>query len=132
MTMADTRRGEKIGWLGGFAGGFLGIPALAVVFLVQGDLLAGLVGIALGVLGYGTVVRFRPWRYPDTPYWRLLIPPYLALIAAVVWGFWAYGAEAAADRSWWEIMQLLVLFLPFVTVGKRCWRDGEQAGGQGQ
>jgi len=132
MTMADARRGEKIGWLGGFAGAFLWIPALAVVFLVQGKLLAGVIGIALGALGYGTVIRFRPWRYPDTSYWRLMIPPYLALSAAVVWGFWAYGAEAAAEMAWWEIMQLLVLFLPFLTVGNRCWRDGEQAGGQGR
>ena len=130
--MADTRRGEKIGWLGGFAGAFLWIPGLAVVFLVQGTLLAGLFGNALGALGYGLVVLFRPWRFPDTPYWRLLIPPYLALSVAVVWAFWAYGAEAAAEMSWWQSMQLLVLFLPFLTVGKRCWHDGEQSGGQGR
>ncbi len=103
-----------------------------MVFLVQGKLLAGVIGIALGALGYGSVVWFRPWRFPDTPYWRLLIPPYLALSAAVAWGFWAYGVAAAAEMSGWESMQLLVLFLPFVTVGKRCWRDGEQAGGQGR
>jgi len=67
MTMADTRRGEKLGWLGGFAGAFLWIPALAVVFLVQGKPLAGLIGFALGALGYGLVVWFRPWRFPETP-----------------------------------------------------------------
>ena len=99
MTMAHTRRGEKLGWLGGFAGAFLWIPVLAVVFLVQGKLLAGLLGLPLGALGYGIVVWFRPWRFPDTPYWRLLIPPYLAFSAAVAWGFWAYGAEAAAEMD---------------------------------
>ena len=38
-----------------------------MVFLVQGKLLAGVIGIALGALGYGSVVWFRPWRFPDTP-----------------------------------------------------------------
>ena len=48
--------------------------------------------------------------------------------------FWlaVWAVAAAAEMSGWESMQLLVLFLPFVTVGKRCWRDGEQAGGQGR
>ena len=55
----------------------------------------------------------------------------LAASAIVGWGFWAYGAHAATELAGWEILQLLVLFLPFLTVGQRCWRDGEQAGGQG-
>ena len=128
--MLPTRRGEKLGWLGGFAGGFLWILVLALVFLGRGELVAGLVGLAFSVLGYGAVVRLSPWRYPDTPYWRLLLPPYLALVAAVPWAIWGFGPEEAAGLNWWQLMPLLALFSPFVTIGSRRWRDGDQGGGQ--
>ena len=129
--MLPTRRGEQLGWLGGFAGGFLWIPVLAVVFLVRGELLAGLTGFALGALGYGAVVLSRPWRYPDTPYWRLLLLPYLALVAAVPWAIWGFGPEEAAGLTWWQLLPMLALFSPFVTIGRRRWRDGDRACGQG-
>lgn len=124
------RTGEKIGWLGGFAGGFLWIPALAVLFLVRGELAAGLAGIALTVLGYGAVVLFRPWRHPDTRYWRLLLPPYLALCAAVPWAVWGFGPESAGALAWWQLVPLVALLSPFVTMGWRRWRDGEQGDGR--
>lgn len=40
----------------------MSVTVLAVVFLVRGELVAGLVGIALGVPGYGGVVLLRPRR----------------------------------------------------------------------
>lgn len=120
----QSRMGEKVGWLGGFAGGFLWIPALAVLFLVRGERVAGLVGIALCVLGYSGVVWFSPWRFPDTRYWRLLLPPYLALAAAVVWAVWGFGPRSADALAWWQLGPLLALLSPFVTIGWRRWSDG--------
>lgn len=128
--MSRSRIGEKIGWLGGFAGGFLWIPALAMLFLARGELLAGLTGIAVGVLGYGAVVLRRPWRHPDTPYWRLLLLPYLALFASVPWAIWGFGPEVATALNWWQLLPFLALLSPFVTIGARRWRDGDQGGGQ--
>ena len=64
--MTASRAGEKLGWPGGWAGGFLWVLALAILFLLRGQLVDGLVGLALAGLGYGAVAFFRPWRYPDT------------------------------------------------------------------
>jgi hypothetical protein len=130
MAVMQPRSGEKLGWLGGFAGGFLWIPALAVLFLVRGETAAGLAGFVLGAVGYGAVVSCRPWRYPDTRYWRLLILPNLALFAAVPWAIWGFGPEAAGSLDWWLVLPFLALLSPFVTIGWRRWRDGAPEGGQ--
>ena len=45
--MMASRAGEKLGWLGGWAGGFLWVLALAILFLLRGQLVDGLVGLAL-------------------------------------------------------------------------------------
>ncbi len=124
------RSGEKLGWLAGFAGGFLWIPALAVLFLTRGDMAAGLAGFALAAAGYGAVVFLRPWRFPDTRYWRLFILPYIALFAAVPWAIWGFGPETAGALEWWLLLPLLALLSPFVTIGWRRWRDGEPGLGQ--
>jgi hypothetical protein len=42
--MTASRAGEKLGWLGGWAGGFLWVLALAILFL-RGQLVDGLVGL---------------------------------------------------------------------------------------
>ncbi|NCA71161.1 MAG: hypothetical protein EOM91_13860 [Sphingobacteriia bacterium] len=123
--MPQRRLGEKIGWLGGFAGGFLWIPPLAILFMIRGQLLAGCVGIALCVIGYGAVIRLTPWRYPNTAYWRLLLIPYLILLCTLPWAIWGFGPETA-DLDWWLLMPMLALLSPFVTIGTRRWGDGDQ------
>lgn len=115
------RRGEQIGWLVGWAGAFLWIIALAVLFLARGQVIAGLIGLALAALGYGAVVLFRPWRYPHTRYWRLLLAPYLLLLVAVPWAVWGFGPEAAAELTWWHAMILLPVLSPFASIGWRRW-----------
>jgi hypothetical protein len=122
--MIASRAGEKLGWLGGWAGGFLWVLALAVLFLLRGQLVDGLVGLALVGLGYGAVVFFRPWRFPETRYWRLLILPYIVMFAAVPWAIWSFSAESAEDLSWWQLLPLLAVLSPFATIGWRRWRDG--------
>ncbi|MCF7978333.1 MAG: hypothetical protein K9L82_09990, partial [Chromatiaceae bacterium] len=94
----QTRRAEQLGWLLGWAGGYLWILALALVFLVRGQLAVGLSGLALAALGYGAVVQGRPWRAPRTRYWRLMLLPYLAMLAGVPWAIWGFGPDAAGLR----------------------------------
>ncbi len=117
------RTGEKLGWLGGWAGGFVWVLALAILFLFRGQLIDGLVGLALAGLGYGAIVFFMPWRYPETRYWRLLIAPYLAMFAAIPWAIRSFGPEAINTLSWWQLLPLLAVLSPFATIGWRRWGD---------
>lgn len=91
------RRGEKLGWLGGWAGSFLWVPPIAVAFLLRGQRLAGSVGLLLAALGYGAAMAFSPWRHPATRYWQLMLAPYAALIATVPWAIWGFARN---PRDW--------------------------------
>ncbi|MEA3641897.1 MAG: hypothetical protein VBE63_18450 [Lamprobacter sp.] len=119
------RRGEQLGWLLGWAGGFLWIAALALMFLWRGQLLIGCSGLALAVLGYGAVLVFRPWRAPRTRYWRLMILPYLAMLSGVPWAIWGFGPEAAGELNVWQALILLPVLSPLFSMGWKRWEDGE-------
>ncbi len=43
--MTASRAGEKLGWPGGWAGGFLWVLALAILFLLRGSLSTGRWGL---------------------------------------------------------------------------------------
>lgn len=122
--MRASRTGERRGWLLGWAGGFAWVLALALLFLARGQRVDGLIGLGLAGLGYGAVVFFRPWRYPNTRYWRLLILPYLMMLAAVPWAIWGFGTESAEALSWWHAFLLLPVLSPFASSGWRRWSDG--------
>jgi hypothetical protein len=98
------------------------VLALAILFLLRGQLVDGLVGLGLAGLGYGAVVFFRPWRYPDTRYWRLLLVPYVVMVAAVPWAIWSFGTESVEALSWWQLLPLLAVLSPLATIGGRRWR----------
>lgn len=113
------RRGEQLGW----AGGFPWIVALALLFLWRGQLLIGCSGLALAALGYGAVLVFRPWRCARMRYWRLMILPYLAMLSGVPWAIWGFGPEAAGELNAWQALILLPVPSPFASIGWRRW-DG--------
>jgi hypothetical protein len=122
------RNGERIGWLGGWLGSFLWVPALGILFLVRGQPIVGALGIALGMVGMGAAYLARPWRHPDTPYWKLMMAPMAVLAIAVVWTLWAFGPEArhAEGPGGWALLPAVGVFIvPFFSVGRRRWRDGE-------
>ena len=109
----------------GWAGGFLWIMALALVFLWRGQWLVGLLGLALAGLGYAAVVFFRPWRSPRTRYWRLMLLPYVAMLGGVPWAIWGFGPEAAGPLNPWQALLLLPVLSPLFSLGWRCWQVGE-------
>lgn len=63
----ENRKGEKIGWVGGWLGGFLWVAALAVVFLFQGKILQAVSGVGLAAAAVACALRFVPWRFPENP-----------------------------------------------------------------
>jgi hypothetical protein len=121
----DERTGEKIGWIGGWLGGFLWVLVLGIVFAVRGDWAIGATGIVIFLVAIAVVFLMAPWRHPETPYLRLLVPPYGALVGSIIWVVAAFDAFDRKGFDPWVLLCLVPAFLPLFTMSRRRWRDGE-------
>lgn len=117
------RQGEKVGWIGGWLGGFVWLLLLVGVWLYQQKTTEALVGLLLLVLGVAAVVFLAPWRHPQTRQWKLLLPIYIVLFLAVVWAVRAYGGLQAMGLNWWSVFWAMPLLIPFFTLGQRTWNE---------
>jgi len=121
--MAD-RRQEKIGWIGGWLGGFIWVLILSVMFFVQGKTMQAWVGMLITGGGLATILFFSPWRHPQVLYRLLMTPIYLLFFVAIAWGVWALGdLRLMGINSWWASLILLPILTPLWTVGKRRWDE---------
>jgi len=119
------RRGERIGWLGGWAGSFLWLLALSIILLAQGNILAGVAGLVMYLLAMAALVLVTPWRFPATSYWLLMLPLLLLLLAGVVLMYFVYLDASQGAVPLWSLSWVLLLFLPLLTMGRRTWQQGE-------
>jgi hypothetical protein len=118
----DDRKGEKFGWIGGWSGGFIWVALLSAIFLFQSKWAQGFIGLGLTGAAVYLIIKCAPWRHPDTPYWKLMLPVYLLLFGSVVWACWSYGGQDIG-LDWWSGFWLLPVLLPFATAGRRRWKD---------
>ena len=122
------RRGEKIGWVGGWIGGFLWLAFLSALWLVQGKLMLGVVCIGLLTAGVLMIFGLAPWKHPDAKYWKLMIPLYGVLTAAVAAIVRLEGGPARLGLSGWSLLACLPLFIPFIIAGGHTWMmDGRSS-----
>ena len=120
------RRQEKIGWVGGWFGGFIWVLILSVLFFFQGKTMHTAVGLLIAFVACVVIIIFAPWKHPQVQYRMLMIPIYLLVIVAVSWGVWALGGlRQMGINSWWGLLILLPALSPLLTLGNRCWNDGE-------
>jgi hypothetical protein len=77
------RNGEKIGWIGGWLGGFAWVAIMSVVQLAQGRTATSAVGLVIAAGALAGLFLMAPWRRPHTPYWRLMLPLYAGILVAV-------------------------------------------------
>lgn len=118
------RKAEKTGWIGGWLGGFVWVLIQSVVFLVGGKTLEGAIGLLISVAACAAILTFAPWKHPGTRYRRLMLPLYLLVIGAVVWGVWALGGPRQLGiHSWWSLWLLIPVMMPLWSVGNRRWKD---------
>jgi len=115
------RKGEKIGWLGGWTGGFLWLAILTVVWLAQGNMRLATAGTGLVGIAMLFIISLAPWKHPETKYWKLMLPLYAMLMTAVAVIVWVEGGPARLGLSGWSLLACLPLFLPFITAGRRTW-----------
>lgn len=123
--IATNRTGEKIGWIGGWSGGFLWVAVFAVVEFAQSNVAAGIVSLGLFVLAITLVIRVSPWRYPTTRYFTLMLPIYAVLLAAVGWVIWRMGGFGDNGMKPWYFLWVISCMSPLMTIGRRCWQDGD-------
>jgi hypothetical protein len=119
------RRGEKLGWILGWLGGFIWVAALSVLFLWQGHWWQGTSGALLTGAAMAAIFRFAPWCWPTQPYWKLMLAPYGLFALAVAWAIWAYGGLAASGLDIWSLLWLLPLLMPLGTLSRQTWAAAE-------
>ena len=118
------RTGEKAGWIGGWTGSFLWIFILSVIWLFQGHRVNGFSGIVLSAVAMVVIFLAAPWRHPDTPCWKLMLPLYACLFLSAALAFIHYrpfmDQMNENPLSW---LWMIVLVIPLGTMGKRKWND---------
>ncbi|MDD8013557.1 MAG: hypothetical protein PHX05_08780 [Acidobacteriota bacterium] len=117
------RKGEKLGWIGGWLGAFSWVLVLGIVLLAQGRTEKGIIGIALFALGVFFAFAFAPWRHPDTAYYELMLPLYFLFFAAAGWAIWGFRGWRAAGGNWWTVIVIVPMLMPLFNAGKRTWND---------
>jgi hypothetical protein len=121
------RTGEKVGWIGGWLGGFFWLAILSVLWLVQGESTNGAIGLGIVAAAVADICLVTPWRFPRTPYWKLLLVPYVLAFGAVAFAIHAYGGMEQAGLNPFLLFAMLPILTPLFTLGRRRWVDGEGA-----
>lgn len=115
------RTGEKAGWTGGWLGAFIWVPILAIVIIVRGRMIDGILGLGLFVSAVGAILSLAPWRHPTVPYWRLMLPLYLGFFVSIAWAVWSFYNPYEPGLKWWSFFWILPCLTPLFTIGARRW-----------
>jgi hypothetical protein len=115
------RKGEKIGWIGGWMGGFIWLGLLSVIWVFQGNFAIGIGGVVLFSVAIITIFATSPWRHPDTKYWKLMLPIYFLFFISISLAICQYDGLENFGLKWPALFWILPGFIPFATVGQRTW-----------
>jgi len=114
------RRGEKIGWTGGWIGGFIWTLVFAIILLFQGRVIYGVTAFVLFFLAIISIVKFSPWKHPDTKYWKLMVPIYSTFLISVI--FIVYVLDGFDDLSKIQHgLWILPCLSPIFILGNKKW-----------
>jgi len=125
----DPRRGEKLGWAGGFFGSSLWIAVLGVLMLYWGEVVPGLIAFGLYVISLVLLYLLLPWRNPERPMALLLagtMAPIFGAIGLTVFYFFVYTDPTEQGLQPWSFLWITMFVPLFFRFGKRRWSDGER------
>ena len=117
------RKGEKIGWIGGWHGGFIWLGVLSVVWLFQNRINDGIIGIAIFIVASIAIITTAPWKHPNTKYWKLMLPVYLLFFVSITFCIYSYGGLEITGLKWTSFFWVIPCLIPFGTTGNRTWNS---------
>lgn len=121
MAWPKHERGARLGWLLGLGGGCIWMPLMAGVMCWLGDVLAGVVLAVCFVLTLALLWMGRPWAWPDTKMWKLLLTVLSPIVVGA--GFMIFRAGMLEQsQTALSPLVLLLLFVPMFTLGGKTWR----------
>jgi hypothetical protein len=121
---SESRKGEKIGWIGGWLGGFIWLLVLSGVWVFQDKLSYAAMGLGLFALALVLIRGLSPWRHPRTKYWKLLLPIYLVFFIAIGLCIYLYGGFEKVGLNRMSFFWIIPCLIPFATIGRRTWSEG--------
>ncbi len=120
------RRGEKLGWIGGWSGGFIWLGLLSVIWFFQNKVSEGMIGLAVFIIAMIVISMTAPWKHPNTKYWKLMLPIYSLFFCSIVLSIYLYGGLEIIGLKWTSIFLVTPGLIPLVTAGNRTWNSGEK------
>ncbi|RLE22706.1 MAG: hypothetical protein DRJ08_03750 [Acidobacteria bacterium] len=117
-----SRKGEKIGWIGGWSGGFIWLGLLSGIWAVQGKTTIAILGAILFIAAIATIVSVTPWKYPNTKYWKLMLPVYCLFFISIAFAFSFMENPKMNGLSWYSFFWVFPCLIPFWTTGSRTWK----------
>lgn len=118
------RKGEKIGWIGGWHGGFIWLGVLSVVWLFQNRINDAIIGIAIFIVASIAIITTAPWKHQNTKYWKLMLPVYLLFFVSIIFCIYSYGGLESTGLKWTSFLWVIPCLIPFWTTGNRTWNSG--------
>ncbi|MCU7873511.1 MAG: hypothetical protein KZQ91_12290 [Candidatus Thiodiazotropha sp. (ex Lucinoma borealis)] len=117
------RRGEKIGWIGGWFGAFAWLGLLSAIWFFQNKINEGIIGLVVFIIAIIAIGMTAPWKHPNRKYWKLMLPIYSLFICSIVLYIYLSGGLEAIGLKWTSIFLLIPGFIPLVTAGSRTWNS---------
>ncbi len=117
------RKGEKIGWIGGWLGGFIWLALLSIVWLLQNSIGKGMLGLTIFALAIISIIATAPWKHPNVKYWKLMLPIYLLLLISISLCISLYGGLESIGLKWTALFWVIPCLIPFATAGNRTWNN---------
>ena len=117
------RRGEKIGWIGGWIGAFVWLGLLSAIWLFQNKISEGMIGLSVFTVAIIVISMTAPWNHPNTKYWKLMLPIYSLFFCSIVLYIYLSGGLEILGLKWTSIFLVIPGLIPLKTAGNRTWNS---------
>ncbi|HPN37322.1 MAG TPA: hypothetical protein PL041_02890 [Melioribacteraceae bacterium] len=113
----------KLSWILGWFGSFSWIYGFTIYFIINLHFLASLIGIFISLLSLICIIKFAPWKFPQTKYYYLIIPCFILLVFSIFWAIYFIQPITKEEFSPLWFSWLLFFILPIISIGKKTWEN---------